>query len=205
MVVDDHQLLIDGIKMTLSDQHEIIVVAEANNGQEALEKLHQESVDVVLMDINMPVMDGLDCTLKIKEQFPAVRVIALSQYPEKRFVRNMVKNGASGYLLKDTSKNELIDAISTVHHGGTYLDDRLSNIFPPESSQKESNKLFPRLTQRELEILRLISMEYSSYEIAEKLIISFHTVETHRANLMLKAGARNTAGLMRWAIENELL
>ena len=205
MVVDDHQLLIDGIKTTLQGNELIEIVAEANNGQQALRRAMETEIDVVLMDINMPVMDGLDCTRALTSKYPGIKVIALSQYPEKRFVRNMLKRGASGYLLKDTSKEELVEAIRTVYEGGTYLNERLSATFNFTRDKSEGSKLFPKLTAREMEILRFISLEYSTQEIADRLFISIHTVETHRANMMVKAGARNTAGLIRWASENDLL
>lgn len=205
MVVDDHQLLIDGIKSALADSGRIRVVAEAHNGKAALELLEKVQVDVVLMDINMPVMDGLECTQIITKTFPEIRVIAISQYPEKRFIKNMLKNGASGYLLKDTGKEELGNAILKVSEGGTYLNERLSQTINFQAAKPDYNLLFPELTPRQKEILKLIIEEYSSQEIGDKLNLSFHTVETHRANLMLKAGARNTAGLVRWAFENDIL
>lgn len=205
MVVDDHQLLIDGIKSTLEEGDGVRIVAEANNGQEALNQLPESDVDVILMDINMPVMDGLECTRNVSKQFPSVKIIALSQYPEKRFVKSMMKNGASGYLLKDTSKSELIKAIRVVYEGGEYINDRVLESLNYIIPRKEPNKLFPDLTNREVEILHLICKELSSQEIAEKLLISLHTVESHRANLIIKGGVKNTAGLVRWAVENDFI
>lgn len=205
MVVDDHQLLIDGIKSSLEDHTDISIVAEANNGQQALEQLNAVSVDVVLMDINMPVMDGLECTKRIHKSFPEVKVIALSQYPEKRFVKTMFKYGATGYLLKDASRSELIEAILKVYAGEEYINERLYKDLNLTGLKPNPSPLFPDLTKREIEILRLISQEYSSQEISEKLLISFHTVESHRANLMLKGGVKNTAGLVRWAVENDFI
>lgn len=205
MVVDDHQLLIDGIKSSLEDCHDLRVVAEANNGKVALEKLEETEVDVVLMDINMPVMDGLECTRLIHKKYPDVKVVALSQYPEKRFVKTMIKNGASGYLLKDASKGELVSAINKVFEGEQYINERLFKDLNFNTFNPNPSPLFPELTKREIEILRLICQEYSSQEISEKLRISFHTVESHRANLMNKGGVKNTAGLVRWAVENEFV
>lgn len=205
MVVDDHQLLIDGIKSTLESKDGIRVVAEANNGKDALERLDDTRVDVVLMDINMPIMDGLECTRLLTRKYPEVKVIALSQYPEKRFVKTMMKNGASGYLLKDSSKSELVNAIEKVFNGETYINERLFKDLSFLSAKPEASKLFPQLTNREIEILKLICTEFSAPEIAEKLNISPHTVDSHRANLIVKAGAKNTAGLVRWAMENDFI
>jgi DNA-binding NarL/FixJ family response regulator len=206
LIADDHQLLIDGIKTALSDVEFIQVAGEVHNGNEVLNVLSASEIDVILMDINMPEMDGLDCTKLVKKSFPVVKVIALSQFDEARFVKRMVKNGASGYLLKDASKQELVQAIQTVYDGKTYFSESLSfNLINFGSKRISKTTLFPNLSEREIEILNFICKEYSSQEIADELYISFHTVETHRANLMVKAGVKNTAGLVRWALENELV
>jgi DNA-binding NarL/FixJ family response regulator len=207
LIADDHQLLIDGIKTTLSGVEDISVVAEVYNGYQVIEKLDSGlHVDVIFMDINMPKLDGLSCTKIVHKKYPEIRIIALSQYDEKRFVKQMVKNGASGYLLKDAGKDVLVTAIRTVHGGENYFCERLSmRLISQELKMEDTKSLFPKLTDREIEILRLIGRELSSQEIADKLFISFHTVESHRANLMSKAGVKNTAGLIRWATENDFL
>jgi DNA-binding NarL/FixJ family response regulator len=207
LIADDHQLLIDGIKATLAGIEDFNIAAEVYNGYQVLEKLESGlPVDIILMDINMPKLDGLSCTKMVHKKFPHVRIIALSQYDEKRFVKQMVKNGASGYLLKDSGKDILVKAIRTVNGGESYYCERLSlRMISQELKMEDTKSLFPKLTDREIEILRLIGRELSSQEIADKLFISFHTVESHRANLMSKAGVKNTAGLIRWATENDFL
>jgi len=206
LVADDHQLMIDGIKTVLQDVPEIQITEEAHNGLEVLSRVKHNPVDVVLLDINMPQMDGLDCCKILTKTYPEVKVVVLSQFSEKRFVKKMIKYGASGYVLKDTSKDELITAITKVHEGGTYFSDKLSiSMLQHEISGSKYNPLFPKLTTREKEILKFICDEHSSNEIADKFNLSFHTVETHRANLMNKAGVSKTAGLVRWAVENDLL
>jgi len=207
LIADDHQLLIDGIKTTLQDVQDINVIAEANNGFQVLEKLEsQTEVDIILMDINMPKLDGLDCTKQVSKKFPDVKVIALSQYDEKRFVKRMIKNGAYGYLLKDSDRDTLVEAIKKVYSGEKYFCKRLSlRLASLELKMENTKSLFPKLSKREKEIIDLICKEYSTQEIAEKLFISFHTVESHRANLMQKAGVKNTAGLVRWAVENDFM
>ena len=207
LIADDHQLLIDGIKTTLAGVEDINIVAAVYNGYQVLEQLDSGiHVDVILMDINMPKLDGLSATKLVHKKYPGVRIIALSQYDEKRFVKQMVKNGAWGYLLKDAGKDILVTAIRTVHGGENYFCERLSlRLINQELKMEDTKSLFPKLTDREIEILRLIGRELSSQEIADKLFISFHTVESHRANLMSKAGVKNTAGLIRWATENDFL
>jgi DNA-binding NarL/FixJ family response regulator len=207
LIADDHQLLIDGIKAALAGLPDINVAAEAYNGYQVLEKLESGTpVDIILMDINMPKLDGLAATKMVHKKFPGVKIIALSQYDEKRFVKQMVKNGAAGYLLKDSSREILEKAIRTVQNGENYFCDRLSmRLISQELKMEDTKSLFPKLTEREIEILRLLGRELSSQEIAYKLFISFHTVESHRANLMSKAGVKNTAGLIRWATENDFL
>jgi DNA-binding NarL/FixJ family response regulator len=154
----------------------------------------------------MPNLDGLDCTRKVTKKYPDIKIIALTQFDEKRFIKQMIKNGAMGYLLKDSGKDELEQAIRTVAAGEKYFSGRLSLILINQELKTENKRsLFPKLTEREKEVLNLICKEYSSQEIADKLFISFHTVESHRANLMYKAGVKNTAGLVRWAVENDFV
>jgi len=207
LIADDHQLLIDGIKSTLADVEDIHVVAEANNGYQVLEKLGSGiRVDIILMDINMPKLDGLNCTKMVHKDFPHIRIIALSQFNERRFVKQMVKNGASGYVLKDVGKEELVHAIRAVFNGGNYYFDQDSfRSINAELKEEDTSSLFPKLSGREREILKLIGEEMSSQDIADKLLLSLHTVENHRANLISKAGVKNTAGLIRWAVENDLI
>lgn len=207
LIADDHQLMIDGIKATLGGIEDFCIIAEAGNGYQIMEILDSGTpIDVILMDINMPKLDGLGATKLVHKKYPDVRILALSQYDEKRFVKQMVKNGASGYLLKDSGKDILEKAIRAVRNGEKYFCERLMvQLVNQELNTVNTRSLFPDLTDREIEILKLIGDEYSTQQIADKLFISFHTVESHRANLMNKAGVKNTAGLIRWATENDYL
>lgn len=207
LIADDHQLLIDGLKATLEGIDDFSIIGEAYNGYMVLEQLDEGlEADVILMDINMPKLDGLECTKSVIKKYPHIKIIALSQYDEKRFVKRMVKNGASGYLLKDSGKDQLEKAIREVSAGRKYYCERLSiRLVEQELKDENTSALFPKLSNREREVLNLICKEFSSQEISEKLFISFHTVESHRANLMYKAGVKNTAGLVRWAVENDFI
>jgi DNA-binding NarL/FixJ family response regulator len=207
LIADDHQLMIDGIKSTLKDISDFNVVSEVPDGYQVIRALETGlKVDVILMDINMPKMDGLDCTKIVSKKFPQTKILVLSQFGEKRFVKQMMKNGAMGYLLKDSDKDVLETAIRKVHSGEKYFSERLSMSLVSQELKSENTKsLFPKLTSREIDVLNLICKEFSSQEIADKLFVSFHTVEGHRANLLAKSGAKNTAGLVRWAVENDFL
>jgi DNA-binding NarL/FixJ family response regulator len=207
LIADDHQLLIDGIKTTLQDIPDFNFIPEVHDGYQVIKVLESGvKIDIILMDISMPKMDGLDCTKIISKKYSQSRVIALSQFGEKRFVKQMIKFGAFGYLLKDADKDILETAIRKVNAGEKYFCERLSfTLVNQELKSEDTKSLFPKLTSRELDVLNLICKEYSTQEIANKLFVSFHTIEGHRANLLNKAGAKNTAGLVRWAVENDFL
>lgn len=204
LIADDHPVIIDGIKMILEKETDINLVAEVYNGKALMDLLEKEEVDVVLTDINMPEMNGIEVAKLITEKYPNVKVIAFSQYDEKRFVKQVLKSGASGYMLKSTPAREFVKAIKMVHGGGMYLSEGLPNIFN-EKPKKRSNYLFPDISPRELDVLKEICEGKNTQEIADTLFISYNTVETHRANLLLKVGVKNTAGLVKWAVENEMI
>lgn len=202
IIADDHPLIVEGMRAALQKDESISLVDEVRNGVQLLKKMESELPDVVIMDINMPDMDGIEATLKVRKKFPGVKVIAFSQYNDKHFIKRMLKAGSKGYLLKSTPVKELIKAVKLVNEGSVYLGKGLPDFY---SQEKKSNSVFDTLlTQREIEILKLICEEKNTREIAEELFISLHTVETHRANLMQKTGSRNLVGLVKWALENEI-
>lgn len=205
IIADDHPVIIDGLRTMLEGQKEITFVAEAHNGEELLDLLSKKKADVVLMDVNMPIMNGIDATRLVKKQFSDIRVLAFSQYDEKRFIKQILKSGADGYLLKNSPASEIVKAIKSVHQGKVFLSEDLPNILMGDSKKKRSNYFFPDLSKRELEVLKQICEEKSSLEIAKCLSISANTIETHRSNILLKVGVKNTAGLVKWAIENEIV
>jgi DNA-binding NarL/FixJ family response regulator len=205
VIADDHPVIIDGLKIILKEADDIQLVSEVHDGNSLIEKLKEKAVDVVLLDINMPGMNGIDACIKSRELFDELRILVFSQYDDKHFVKRVLKCGAVGYLLKNSPSEEIIAAIRTVYSGGMYLSKDLPNIFGSKEKTREGNGLMPNISKRETEVLKLICSELNTQEIAEKLFISAHTVESHRSNLLLKIGARNTAGLVKWAMENEIL
>jgi DNA-binding NarL/FixJ family response regulator len=208
LIADDHQLVIDGIKLILAEAADMQQVAEARNGKEALQLLATHPADVLLLDINMPEMDGITCCRLAKEQYPQLQVLALSMMQEISLVKMMLKNGASGFLLKNAGKDEVIEAIRKVHEGKqVFSAEILTSIMDSFSNKPKKKPAFPllRLSRREKQILQLIVAEKTTAEIATELFISFGTVETHRRNLLLKLNARNTAGLVKAALDFDLL
>lgn len=204
LIVDDHLLLRDGIAAILQQEPDIAVVGHAQNGREALDQIAQLNPDVVLMDIAMPVMDGLQATQLIKEKWPEVRVLILSMHDEPEYIRKIMKVGASGYVLKDVSSDELLRAIATVHQHGTYFSSGVSRHLFPATGMDAADIEAP-LTARETEVLKLIATGLCNKDISRTLEISIRTVESHRQNLRNKLGIQTTAGLTHYAIEHRLI
>lgn len=211
LIVDDHQLMVEGLKSLLEDEDDIAFAAGANSLAEALSFLaDNNSIDVVLMDINMPDGSGIEATAKIKELYPAIKVIALTMHDDISIITRMVKAGASGYILKRTNMNEVIEALRIVHNNGKYLSINTQNIIMDNlgtpanlPDQQEENK--PALSSREIEVLSLVAKEYSNEQIAEKLFISERTVEAHRRNIFIKTKTKSIVGLMKYAINKGLI
>ena len=208
LIADDHQLVIDGIKLMLSTEPDLECAGEANDGSRALDMLPELQPDLVILDINMPGLNGIETCRKIRESHPNLRVLILSMLREVSLIKLVLKNGADGYLLKSAGRAEILDAIRKVRDGEKYFSPEVSALVMESLSgarAKASENPFPKLSRREKQVLRMIVDEYTTTEIAEKLFISFGTVETHRRNLLIKLGARNTAGLVRACFEYELL
>ena len=206
-IVDDHKMVIDGMKLLLKDEATIKVVGTALNGEEGLVEIPKQPVDVVLLDINMPGMNGIETCKELLKLNPDLKIVAISMHKESSLIKLMLNNGAKGYVLKNAGQDEVIDAIKTVNEGKKYLDDTVNEIVLNSVLKNGSEKVtspFPTLSRREKDVLKLILDECTTQEIADKLFISFGTVETHRRNMLIKTGARNTAGLVRTAIEYDL-
>ncbi|WP_275099850.1 response regulator [Sedimenticola hydrogenitrophicus] len=204
LLVDDHPLVRDGISSRLQEEPHIEVVGQAGNGREAIARAHELCPDVVLMDITMPVMDGLEATRRFKAELPEVRVLILSMHDDQEYIVKLMHDGANGYVLKDVSSDELIKAIEAVHQGSTYLSagasQSLFNNFHGRPGGHE-----PVLTRREETVLRLIAEGQCNKDIARSLNISVRTVETHRQNIKGKLDIHTAAGLARYAIEHKLV
>ena len=209
LVADDHQIIRDGIKALLNNIPGIHITCEASNGLEAIEILRNNSIDLVLMDITMPKLNGVEATKVIAEKFPAVKVLTLTMHDEESHIVKMLKVGAKGYILKTTGKRELAEAIKTVASGESYFSKEASSkimehFMKDKGGQKEGT-VGRDLTKREIEVLRLIAEENTNSEIAEKLFLSPRTVDTHRRNLLQKLHVKNTAGLVKYAVEHHLV
>lgn len=206
IVADDHQVIIDGMEAIINNTDNLIFAGGALNGHQVIEAVEDRPVDIVLMDINMPEMDGLECTLYLNKHYPSIRVIALSMHDNPRLAKRMIKNGAFGFLLKNSSKENILKAIAEVSSGKNFFDPQLMSTFFDASNKKSSSSFAKKdlLTKREIEIIQLICAEKTTGEIADELCISTHTVESHRANILLKLELKNSVGLAKWAIQNEV-
>ena len=205
LLTDDHQIIIDGLKSLLKNSDEIVVGAEANNGREALRILELLSIDVVLMDIDMPILNGIETLKEIRKQFRNVKVIILSMHNEAGMIKSLMDIGANGYLLKSCSQDELIGAIKKVSTGQNYFSTDVTLALLNTSTTSTSEQRNELLTDRETEILKLIAAGFSNKEIGDQLFISHRTVDTHRTNLMKKLDVNNIAGLISYAIRNGIV
>ncbi len=207
LIADDHQMFVDGLKSLLEDEKEICVVGEAKNGKEVLEHCKTVGVDLVIMDINMPVMDGIQASKELSKLHPFIKILGLSMYNDRDYIADMLKAGAMGYILKNTGKENLIEAINTIQSGSNYLGTEVSNTllngFMKNPSQTRQHT--EKLSDREKDVLECIASGLTTQEMGEKLFISKNTVETHRKNLLYKLKARNTAELINNAYKQRLI
>lgn len=204
-LADDHQLFRNGLRILLGGFSEFEISAEASNGIELLKELENSPSDIVLMDISMPEMDGIEATARLTRQMPATRVIALSMYGEEEYYYRMVDAGAKGFILKDSDISEVHDAIIAVHKGGNFFSQELLYHVIKRIKNREQEVKSSSLSKREKEILLKICEGLSNHEIADALFISKRTVDKHRANLLAKTGSKNTASLILYAIKNRLI
>ncbi len=208
-LVDDHNLFREGIKSLLDKISDVNLVLEAVNGKDLFTKLKNDVPDVILLDLEMEEMNGVDATLKLQEEYPEVKILILTMHKEERMISYLMEIGANGYLLKDTTREELEEAIKTVYKKGFYFNEFVSQALLKGLKNKSGKPLTIgkdyHLTAREIEVLELIAKEYTTAEMAEKLFLSVRTIEGHRKNLISKLGVKNTAGLLIKAIKEKLI
>ena len=198
-IVDDHYMVIEGIRSLLQNEKSVEWMGHAMNAASCLAFLNKELPDVILMDINLPDMSGIDLCREVKTKYPSVFIIGLSTFNQQSFIQKMMDNGASGYVLKNATQEEITSAIETVMKGKTYLSEEASNTLRKENG---TNIV---LTRREKEVLELIADGMTNAEIAQKLFISVTTVDTHRKNLLAKFETKNTAALIKIAVSRGYL
>ncbi len=198
-LVDDHKIFVEGVANILLDQLDLDITGFTHDGESAIQFLRKNPVDIVLTDIQMPGMSGIELTQKIKEELPHIKVIALSMFDKKEIINELISSGAEGYLLKDIEKSELLKAIRTVASGEYYYSSSIAGVLMQNIKEKDL------LTRREKEIVKLIAEENTNSIIAEKLFISEHTVESHRKNIFRKTKSKSIVGLIKYAYENKLV
>ena len=211
LIADDHKMFRDGLKEILSKEKNMVITDEASNGSEAVKKMSSGQPDVVLMDIDMPGLNGIETTRQILQDHPQIKVLVLSMHSDSMYIISMLEAGAKGYILKTAGKEEMINAINAIAAGDSYFSSQVSSMILEQLQGKRKGKNKHQhqgpiaLTPREYEVLKLIAQEFSNPEIATKLFISIRTVDTHRRNLLEKLGVKNTAGLVKYAMKMGLL
>jgi len=200
IIADDHAIFREGLVALLTNEEDIDLVGEAQNGFEVLDLVVNNKVDIILMDVEMPLKNGLETARELRKTHPEIKILVLTMHKSPAFVKQLLKAGASGYILKETGKEELLNALNTIAKGGQYHSAAVTRSVM-ESLHKK-NRTTSHLSKRELQIIQLISNELTTNEIAKELHLSSMTVETHRKNIFLKLGVRNIAGLVKLAFKN---
>lgn len=208
-IVDDHKIFRNGLKATLEDCGDFELVLEASNGKELIGLLTDKTPDVILMDIKMPEMDGIQTATHVHQHFKDIKILALSMFNEDKYIVDMMKAGASGYLLKNAEPEEIIEAVSTVYNKGFYFNEHLSITLIKQLVGNDQADNIPNnrtdLNEREIEVLKLVCQECSNQEIADKIFLSVRTVEGYRARLFEKTGSKNLVGLVIYAIKRGII
>lgn len=208
-IADDYKIYRDGLKVGLSADDNLEVVFEADNGEDLMKGLESMTPDVIIMDLKMPIMDGMEATKEVRKKYPSIKVLVVTMYDDDKFIIHLMENGANGYLLKNTEPDEIRKSIYSVHENGYYFNDVVNKALLKKLVLK--NNLKPsfnqniELTERELEVLKLICEEKTAAEIAKEIFLSPRSVEGIRQRLIEKVGVRNTAGLVMFAVKNNMV
>jgi len=211
ILVDDHQIVRDGIKSLLTDVDDIDIISEASDYHVLNEKLKLQDPDIIIMDISLPEISGLEIAKKLSVSHPHIKILILSMYTGEDFIFNAIKSGAKGYLPKNTTRKEIIDAIRAIHAGEEYFSESISNVILKSYVQKaktadnQPERSEDKLTTREIEILKHFAGGLSNQEIADKLFISIRTVESHKNHIMQKLELKSTVDLIKFAIKNKIV
>lgn len=205
-IADDYKIFREGLKVGLSSDENLEVLLEADNGEDLLKSLETQSPDVIIMDLKMPIMDGLEATKAVRKKYPSIKVLVVSMYDDDKFIIHLMENGANGYLLKNAEPDEIRRSIYAVHENGYYFNDLVNKALLKKLVLK--NNLKPsfnqniELTEREQEVLKLICEEKTAAEIGKQIFLSPRSVEGIRQRLIEKVGVRNSAGLVMFAVKN---
>lgn len=206
LIVDDHTMFLEGIISLLERESNITIIDKAINGIDALKIIQKATIDFIILDISMPEMDGIELSKILKKQYPHIKILILSTHSNVMILSRLIRIGVNGYLLKNAEKEELLKAINIIASGENYFTEELEEKHFSNNTRIEKQiSNLTELSSREKEILVLIAQEYNTAEIAEKTFISLNTVNTHRRNLLSKLNAKNTAGLVKYAVENGLV
>ncbi len=207
-IADDFKIFRDGLKLCFQSDENLDVIVEADNGEELLEKLQQQQPDIIIMDLNMPLLDGMEATKQIRKKWDHVKILVITMYENDKFIIHLMENGAHGYLLKNAEPKEIIKAIYAISENGYYFNDLVNKALLKKLVMK--NNLKPsfnqnvELTEREMEVLKMICEEKTAAEIGKEIFLSPRSVEGIRTRLIEKVGVRNTAGLVMFAVKNGL-
>ena len=205
MLVDDHQIMIDGIKALLKNEREFAIISETTKPLTVIDLIGKKMPDIIIADISMPELNGIELTKLIKNKYPEVKVLALSMHNDKQTITEMLQAGISGFVLKNTGKKELIDALEKIADGGMYFSEAITLEIMRSTATVAAPHSETNLTAREIEIVKLIGAELNNALIGEKLFISERTVETHRKNIFRKINVKSVAGLMKFALEKGII
>jgi len=201
-IVDDHQMVIDGINLMLEGKDEFVVAGESTRPLDVIQILNSLPVDILITDVGMPEMSGVELSRQVKNKFPEIKILALSMFGDSQIIAEMIDAGISGYILKNSGKKELIEALTKIAEGQNYFGQEITlQLMKSFKRNQEESKL----TDREIEIIRMIEKEMTTKDIAEKLFISERTVETHRKNILHKTNTQTVVGLLKYAYDRKII